>query len=177
MHSALQLPNLECHYWTDSTITLACLRQSPSRWKTFVSNRVSTVQSSSLEFLGVMFRRTPIPRSRSRYVQDTRFMVVRPSMATSFSRILAKLVSFSTLRYSSRTTSGVSGVRLARHSPVGFCVSLLFVAKIATNYRVPLSFSPSSRLRFSKHSRTNIASLLPEESQNATQNYAIRHVC
>jgi len=148
MHSALQLPNLECHYWTDSTITLACLRQSPSRWKTFVSNRVSTVQSSSLEFLGVMFRRTPIPRTAPHAVSlpicSRHALWWSGSMATSSSRILAKLVSFSTLRYSSRTTSGVSGVRLARHSPVGFCVSLLFVAKIATNYRISLSFSEST---------------------------------
>ncbi|XP_018392979.1 PREDICTED: uncharacterized protein LOC108772033 [Cyphomyrmex costatus] len=43
--SALQLPNIECHCWTDSTITLAWLAQSPSRWRTFVANRVSTVQS------------------------------------------------------------------------------------------------------------------------------------
>ncbi|XP_018396287.1 PREDICTED: uncharacterized protein LOC108774634 [Cyphomyrmex costatus] len=42
--TSLQLPNLECHCWTDSTITLAWLNQSPSRWKTFVANRVSTVQ-------------------------------------------------------------------------------------------------------------------------------------
>ncbi|XP_029166951.1 uncharacterized protein LOC114937603 [Nylanderia fulva] len=45
VRSALQLPSIECHCWTDSTITLAWLSQSPSRWKTFVANRVSIIQS------------------------------------------------------------------------------------------------------------------------------------
>ncbi|KAG5339771.1 SETMR methyltransferase, partial [Acromyrmex heyeri] len=40
-----ELPNLECHCWTDFTITLAWLSQSPFQWKTFVANRVSAVQS------------------------------------------------------------------------------------------------------------------------------------
>lgn len=42
---ALQLSNIENHCWTDSTITLAWLNQSPSHWKTFVANRVSAIQS------------------------------------------------------------------------------------------------------------------------------------
>ncbi|XP_011687752.1 PREDICTED: uncharacterized protein LOC105449960 [Wasmannia auropunctata] len=42
---ALQLPTIECHCWTDSTVTLAWLNQSPSRWKTFVANRVSAIHS------------------------------------------------------------------------------------------------------------------------------------
>ncbi|XP_029170129.1 uncharacterized protein LOC114939860 [Nylanderia fulva] len=45
VRSALQLPSIECHCWTDSTITLAWLSQSPSRWKIFVANRVSIIQS------------------------------------------------------------------------------------------------------------------------------------
>jgi len=41
---ALQLSNLECYCWSDSTIAFTWLNQSPSRWKTFVPNRVSAVQ-------------------------------------------------------------------------------------------------------------------------------------
>lgn len=43
--STLQLPTIECHCWTDSTVTLAWLTQSPSRWKSFVANRVSAIQT------------------------------------------------------------------------------------------------------------------------------------
>ena len=34
-------------YWTDSMIVLAWLHASPDRWKTFVANRVSEIQSLS----------------------------------------------------------------------------------------------------------------------------------
>ncbi|XP_076301460.1 uncharacterized protein LOC143219342 [Lasioglossum baleicum] len=34
----------EVHGWTDSTITLAWISQPPSRWKTFVANRVADIQ-------------------------------------------------------------------------------------------------------------------------------------
>lgn len=43
--STLQLHSVDCHCWTDSTITLAWLSQSPSRWKTFIANRVSAIQT------------------------------------------------------------------------------------------------------------------------------------
>ncbi|KYN39315.1 hypothetical protein ALC56_06302, partial [Trachymyrmex septentrionalis] len=49
---AISIPNHKCYCWTDSTITLAWLRQSPSRWKIFVSNHVSN--HSSLKFLDVI---------------------------------------------------------------------------------------------------------------------------
>ncbi|XP_076661119.1 uncharacterized protein LOC143364992 [Halictus rubicundus] len=43
----LALETVKCkeYLWTDSTITLAWLRSSPNRWKTFVANRVSQIQS------------------------------------------------------------------------------------------------------------------------------------
>ncbi|XP_076299352.1 uncharacterized protein LOC143218193 [Lasioglossum baleicum] len=34
----------EMHGWTDSTVTLAWINQPPSRWKTFVANRVANIQ-------------------------------------------------------------------------------------------------------------------------------------
>lgn len=42
--STLEIPSLNCYCWTDSTITLVWLSQPPSRWKTFVANRVSKIQ-------------------------------------------------------------------------------------------------------------------------------------
>ncbi|XP_076544258.1 uncharacterized protein LOC143305274 [Osmia lignaria lignaria] len=44
VRTALNAPMLESHCWTDSTITLAWLRQPPNRWKTFVANRVAKIQ-------------------------------------------------------------------------------------------------------------------------------------
>ncbi|XP_018394546.1 PREDICTED: uncharacterized protein LOC108773284, partial [Cyphomyrmex costatus] len=43
--TTLELSTIPCHCWTDSTVTLAWLRQSPSRWKTFVAHRVNDVQT------------------------------------------------------------------------------------------------------------------------------------
>ncbi|XP_029673836.1 uncharacterized protein LOC115241976 [Formica exsecta] len=37
--------DIPCHCWTDSTIVLAWLSQPPSRWKTFVANRVNDIQT------------------------------------------------------------------------------------------------------------------------------------
>ncbi|XP_071577161.1 uncharacterized protein [Temnothorax nylanderi] len=45
VRTVLQLPDLEFCCWTDSQIVLAWLKQSPSRWKTFIANRVSAIQS------------------------------------------------------------------------------------------------------------------------------------
>ncbi|XP_017797028.1 PREDICTED: uncharacterized protein LOC108578252, partial [Habropoda laboriosa] len=42
---ALQIEFAREYCWTDSTIVLAWLRAEPSRWKTFVANRVSETQS------------------------------------------------------------------------------------------------------------------------------------
>ncbi|XP_076638295.1 uncharacterized protein LOC143350228 [Colletes latitarsis] len=36
---------MDCHCWTDSQITLTWVNQSPSRWKTFVANRVAKIQT------------------------------------------------------------------------------------------------------------------------------------
>ncbi|XP_076285541.1 uncharacterized protein LOC143211602 [Lasioglossum baleicum] len=45
VQSSLHSRNYECHCWTDSSITLTWLNQSPSKWKTFVANRVSKIQT------------------------------------------------------------------------------------------------------------------------------------
>lgn len=39
----LGVPKTQLHAWTDSTIVLAWLRSHPSRWKTFIANRVSEI--------------------------------------------------------------------------------------------------------------------------------------
>ena len=39
-----RFPNLEVFAWTDSTVTLAWIKNHPSRWKTFVANRVAKIQ-------------------------------------------------------------------------------------------------------------------------------------
>ena len=36
--------NLEVFAWTDSTVTLTGIKNHPSRWKTFVANRVAKIQ-------------------------------------------------------------------------------------------------------------------------------------
>ncbi|XP_026829828.1 uncharacterized protein LOC113563035 [Ooceraea biroi] len=40
----LGIDDLPCHCWTDSTVVLAWISQHPSRWRTFVANRVAEVQ-------------------------------------------------------------------------------------------------------------------------------------
>ena len=37
-------PDIEVFAWTNSTITLAWIKNHPSRWKTFVANRVAKIQ-------------------------------------------------------------------------------------------------------------------------------------
>ena len=41
-----RFPDLGVFAWTDSTITLAWIKNHPSRWKTSVANRVATIQKS-----------------------------------------------------------------------------------------------------------------------------------
>jgi hypothetical protein len=43
---ALSLSSVPTYGWTDSTITLAWLQQHPSKWTTYVANRVSEVQTA-----------------------------------------------------------------------------------------------------------------------------------
>ncbi|XP_029835783.2 uncharacterized protein LOC115319889 [Ixodes scapularis] len=43
----LDLPDLECHLWTDSTITLSWIQALASKWKPFVCNRVVEIQSNT----------------------------------------------------------------------------------------------------------------------------------
>ncbi|XP_046144711.1 uncharacterized protein LOC123988495 [Osmia bicornis bicornis] len=45
VENSLSLIHHNVHCWTDSSITLAWLSQPPTRWKTFVANRVSKIQS------------------------------------------------------------------------------------------------------------------------------------
>lgn len=47
VQEALNLQLHEIHYWSDSTITLAWINGEPSRWKTFVNNRVSMIQTDT----------------------------------------------------------------------------------------------------------------------------------
>ncbi|XP_036145841.1 uncharacterized protein LOC118646627 [Monomorium pharaonis] len=42
---SLAIQSVPCFCWTDSTIVLTWLRAHPSRWKTFVANRVSAIQT------------------------------------------------------------------------------------------------------------------------------------
>lgn len=44
--SAMEFTNAELHAWTDSEIVLAWLRAHPSKWKTFVANRVSEIHQT-----------------------------------------------------------------------------------------------------------------------------------
>ena len=109
-----ELPNFECHCWTDFTITLAWLSQSPSRFlarKSLPPIVFRLCNHSSLEYFGVctcsnihQSRELRFTRCHSRSFRDTCFLVVRPSMVTLSSRIQVELVSFGTLRDSSRTT-------------------------------------------------------------------------
>lgn len=46
--AALKLKNVTVFFWTDSTTVLQWLRSSPSRWKTFVANRVSQIQLATM---------------------------------------------------------------------------------------------------------------------------------
>ncbi|XP_076545260.1 uncharacterized protein LOC143305453 [Osmia lignaria lignaria] len=42
----LSMQTVNCHLWSNSTITLAWLRESPTTWKTYVANRVSEIQTT-----------------------------------------------------------------------------------------------------------------------------------
>ncbi|XP_071652615.1 uncharacterized protein [Temnothorax longispinosus] len=45
IRESLDLARLPYHCWTDAKIVLAWLKQHPSRWKTFIANRVAETQS------------------------------------------------------------------------------------------------------------------------------------
>lgn len=45
VRSSLQLTAIPCFCWTDARVVLAWVTQHPLKWKTFVSNRVSEIQS------------------------------------------------------------------------------------------------------------------------------------
>ena len=48
VREALLLPaDVKCTYWTDSMVTLGWVRGEPSRWKQFVANRVTEIQTLS----------------------------------------------------------------------------------------------------------------------------------
>ncbi|XP_011171556.3 uncharacterized protein LOC105204198 [Solenopsis invicta] len=42
---ALHITSVPCFCWTDSTVVLAWVTQHPSKWKTFISNRVAEIQT------------------------------------------------------------------------------------------------------------------------------------
>lgn len=44
VRQALDLTNSKIYLWSDSSVTLSWIRANPSRWKDFVSNRVSAIQ-------------------------------------------------------------------------------------------------------------------------------------
>lgn len=44
--NALKIPTVQQYAWTDSTIVLYWLASHPSRWKTFVANRVAEIQNT-----------------------------------------------------------------------------------------------------------------------------------
>lgn len=44
VRESLNLINVNCVCWSDSTIALAWIGQSPSKWKTFLANRVAKIQ-------------------------------------------------------------------------------------------------------------------------------------
>lgn len=43
--TVLNIPKQHMHAWTDSTVVLAWLKSHPSRWKTFVANRVADIHT------------------------------------------------------------------------------------------------------------------------------------
>ena len=43
--SALQVNNVQMYCWTDSKVVLSWIKGDPNRWKTFVANRVTEIQS------------------------------------------------------------------------------------------------------------------------------------
>jgi len=47
--TAVNLSSAPVYCWSDSMITLAWIRQHPRTWKTFISNRVSKIQTSLLQ--------------------------------------------------------------------------------------------------------------------------------
>jgi len=46
VRNSFELRSVSCTSWTDSTIVLTWLRSHPSRWTTFVANRVAKIQSA-----------------------------------------------------------------------------------------------------------------------------------
>lgn len=44
---ALALNGIEAYFWSDSTLILHWLRSRPNTWKTFIANRVSTIQTET----------------------------------------------------------------------------------------------------------------------------------
>ncbi|XP_046142834.1 uncharacterized protein LOC123988088 [Osmia bicornis bicornis] len=46
IRKVLKMENAPIHLWTDSAVALAWIRSHPSRWKEFVHNRVSEIQTS-----------------------------------------------------------------------------------------------------------------------------------
>lgn len=45
VRKSLSLTTTSCHCWTDSTVALTWIRNHPSRWKSFIANRVCEIQT------------------------------------------------------------------------------------------------------------------------------------
>ncbi|XP_071581570.1 uncharacterized protein [Temnothorax nylanderi] len=49
--TVLELQGVTFHFWSDSMVTLGWIRGHPTRWKTYVANRVSEIQTTMPEAL------------------------------------------------------------------------------------------------------------------------------
>ncbi|XP_071652997.1 uncharacterized protein [Temnothorax longispinosus] len=49
--TVLELQGATFHFWSDSMVTLGWIRGHPTRWKTYVANRVSEIQTTMPEAL------------------------------------------------------------------------------------------------------------------------------
>ncbi|XP_011883695.1 PREDICTED: uncharacterized protein LOC105570855, partial [Vollenhovia emeryi] len=56
VRGVLRLDSVSCTCWTDSTVVLSWLQSHPSRWTTFVANRVAQIQST---LSGATWRHVP----------------------------------------------------------------------------------------------------------------------
>lgn len=51
VRSTLKIPTAPLHLWSDSTVALGWIRGHPTKWKTYVANRVTEIQTTVPEAL------------------------------------------------------------------------------------------------------------------------------